>query len=972
VIHTYATPGSYSAKVTISNCVNTTGSTSRSATVGVSQGSLTASFAANDVTCQFSQCSASVGQSVAFLDSSVGATYWDYDWNHATSGPTGCNFTDNDHTTPVAAHAFTTAGTYYPCLRVRGASGASAGTVHVKAIVVGNTTQTPAVVVSGATTGTVNVSQTISAAASNCTPASNGWTWSTNGGTIGGSATGSSISVAWSTTGNKTVTASNSACGSASGSLVVNVGAAGPTPPTAQFVYTPSTPKVGDVVTFNAASSTNVVAGSTYAWDFGFGLVNGGSTILHSFSSDGNYSVQLVITPPGCSSASCKGSITHTVYVGQANAPVFTMSPPNPRATEDVIFDGRLSPNVVPGSLYGWSFGDGSPSAFGEAVAHTFGTPGTYTVQLIISPPGCTGNCYALSSVSIVVGPAPPVSARFTASVACGYTLGVDTCQAKTAKGVTLTAVDPNATSYSWSFGDGSSGSGRQLSHTWQAPGTYTVTLATTLGTASSVSTKSFVVTGAPPPKYKKIVLPSAFTTSTSPVQTSDLYLYNPSSSSLEVTFEFRRRGTVEDNPPRFATVLPPGAVYYTPDMLRNGFHLSDVSGFLIVTAKSETIEPLATAFNTRSATLGKLFGLAFSAASVPSSSSSASTSSPAQHLVGLADDADRQATFGLSNPSEQIATYKLRFFDKDGHFLRETSDASLGAYSQKVFGLEEIRGTLGIANLTDYRVEVESSAGPRPFPFANDVRTASGDPSLIQPTTTASSRVYLLGVGNGPGVKKSVLQTDLVVANVGGVAAQSTVALTKVTTGKAATTANPSTVAVPAGATLRLPDVLAKQLGSKSGFGVLTVTSTGAAGDYPAVFAETYDNTNPKLRFGQRIVPLTDADAAATGQKIVLLGLRQDYQNRTTVWLFNPGGTPATCTVVYRSLTGVIVGSKSVTLAAGQARQLGPTDHPIAKTGVPNGLVVEVQVTAGKVLAAGQVSSTPTNDLAFVRGTVR
>ena len=199
----------------------------------------------------------------------------------------------------------------------------------------------------------------------------------------------------------------------------------------------------------------------------------------------------------------------------------------------------------------------------------------------------------------------------------------------------------------------------------------------------------------------------------------------------------------------------------------------------------------------------------------------------------------------------------------------------------------------------------------------------------------------------------------------------QTSVQLTKVSAKAAAPQA--VQVAVPPGATTRLANVLLGQFGLRSGVGVLTVSSTSPTGVYPIVQAESYDNANPQQRFGQGLVALTDDDAADSSQKLVLVGLRQDNLNKTTLWLFNPSGDGGEYDLVYRDLAGNVLGTlRSAKVAAGQVRQFLSSQHPIKKGGAPNGFTVEVVVKSGKALAAAQVVRSGSNDPAYVPGVVR
>src|SRR6185436_12037666 len=93
----------------------------------------------------------------------------------------------------------------------------------------------------------------------------------------------------------------------------------------------------------------------------------------------------------------------------------------------------------------------------------------------------------------------PPV-ARFT------FTCSLLSCSFD-ASGSTA---DAGIVSYSWSFGDSTSGSGVTTSHSFEATGAYTVTLTVTdtSGQQSSKSKKVSVVSNAPPPAENYFTVP--------------------------------------------------------------------------------------------------------------------------------------------------------------------------------------------------------------------------------------------------------------------------------------------------------------------------------------------------------------------------------------------------------------------------------------------------------------------------------
>jgi len=69
------------------------------------------------------------------------------------------------------------------------------------------------------------------------------------------------------------------------------------TPPLASFTWTPSKPKVGEAITFDAsASASNGVAIICYQWDFGDGEQATGKIVTHTYATAGTYIIKLNVT----------------------------------------------------------------------------------------------------------------------------------------------------------------------------------------------------------------------------------------------------------------------------------------------------------------------------------------------------------------------------------------------------------------------------------------------------------------------------------------------------------------------------------------------------------------------------------------------------------------------------------------------------------------------------------------------------
>jgi PKD repeat protein len=730
----------------------------------------------------------------------------------------------------------------------------------------------------------------------------------------------------------------------------------------------PASGQIGQSYNFTATGS-NCTAG-TWTWAVtpdGTATPNG-SSVSVTWPTAGTKSVRAT------SSGNCP-TATRTVTIANPNAggmtAQFTFTPAIPQVNQNVTFDGSSSTGSP--VVYFWEFGHNGATAFGPTATYQYPAGGSYTVKLTISKDCTSGTCTSQASTTrvVTVATGPQLSAAFDTSATCTTDITGERCEARTGQVVSFTATGTGATSHSWNFGDGTA-TGPQATHTWAQPGAYTVQLTVGSGTATASASRLFIVSGQPVAQTKSVVLPWIAQTRGALNQSSDLYVHNPTSAPIEVKLQFRRRGLPESTPPEATRTIQPGATLFVADVLDGLFHRENVAGFVTVVVENGTMEPVINSFNTTFQTDGSQFGQTVPGVSLSRTTSAAGSeaTSRMQHLVGLNDNDDRLAYFGISNPSEQTVSYRLRFFNKLGQQIGQPANLAVGGFTQKQFQVREIREQFGITDIDDYRVEIETTSGGLLFPYGANLRRASEDPSFVGAGSSASSKVYLVGALSSPGLNNSIWQSDIVLSNTG-----TDVALTDMWFTPVGTNTNPTqkvTLTLQPGETQRLANVIADKWGIKNAAGVLILDSDAPKNVFPVVQGESYDNAQPAKKFGQTIPSFTDEDAAGTGRAHHLVGLRQDAKNRTTYWLFNPGTTTGEYEVVYRALDGSVLGTLDVLLGAGRARQVSPSQHPIPKAGVPDGFSVQVKVKNGKVLSAAQVVNNATNDPAYVKGELR
>jgi len=209
------------------------------------------------------------------------------------------------------------------------------------------------------------------------------------------------------------------------------------------------------------ADPTGIIDG--YAWDFGDGGSSYEQNPIHTYATEGNYSVKLVIAGKG-GSDEIRLNNTITVLIGM-KTPVsgFTASPVFGYAPLNVSFTDTSSGSI---SQYEWSMGDGTSSSE-QNPSHQYTEPGVYTVGLVVS--GQAGNSAEVKKDLITVEslPAAPI-ARFKADKRSG-TAPLDIQFQDLSSGV--------VTSWNWDLGDGTITDEKDPVMKYTKAGVYAVTL---------------------------------------------------------------------------------------------------------------------------------------------------------------------------------------------------------------------------------------------------------------------------------------------------------------------------------------------------------------------------------------------------------------------------------------------------------------------------------------------------------------
>lgn len=208
----------------------------------------------------------------------------------------------------------------------------------------------------------------------------------------------------------------------------------------------------------------------TYLWEFGDSTTSTTQNPTHAYSAAGTYTVSLTVTN---SAGSNKTSKAIAVTAAPQLSADFAATPTSGNVPLTTKFTAT---NVSAGlSTFKWDFGDGTQTS-GATVSHTYTASGNYTVTLTAS--GTAGSAPTVTKTNFI-----QTSNALKAAFAANRTLGVAPMRV---------AFDDQSSgtinSYTWNFGDGSTGTDSNPVHTYRKPGTYVATLTVKGPAGTSVS----------------------------------------------------------------------------------------------------------------------------------------------------------------------------------------------------------------------------------------------------------------------------------------------------------------------------------------------------------------------------------------------------------------------------------------------------------------------------------------------------
>jgi len=230
------------------------------------------------------------------------------------------------------------------------------------------------------------------------------------------------------------------------------------TPPDVHFTTT-NTVYCSIPATVTFSNTTTGSGPITYLWDFGdLTTSTQANPPPHTYSTTGNYTVTLTATDVnGCTGTySVNNYITVQSYNGS-----FTGTTSICEDDAAATFTNTTAPPITSST---WNFGDNTTGS-GTTVNHVYTDPGTYTVRLITQGGACIDTVYN----TITVNPKPSIDFNFTPNAPCPPPATLQ-----------FNNLTVNGNTYLWDFGDNTTSTATNPSHTYTNQGPYDVTLVAT------------------------------------------------------------------------------------------------------------------------------------------------------------------------------------------------------------------------------------------------------------------------------------------------------------------------------------------------------------------------------------------------------------------------------------------------------------------------------------------------------------
>ena len=249
-------------------------------------------------------------------------------------------------------------------------------------------------------------------------------------------------------------------------------------------------------VVFDASRSTGDII--TAYWDFGDGGYAYGKRVVHTYNVPGTYIVTLTVYDPARRSASA--SVTITVLQPSGQPPTLTLFEPQISGLT-VTINGVTLPGT-PGTTITrihWIWGDGSEEDHWFPASHTYPKAGRYPIIVTSFQSDGLSTSKSLTVIVSQEETRPPVA---------DFTYSPSNPKVNETIQFTDMSYDPDGyiISWSWDFGDGTTSTRQNPTHSYSTKGNYRVCLTVTDNTgAKNTACKTVTVEAAQEPTLEVI-----------------------------------------------------------------------------------------------------------------------------------------------------------------------------------------------------------------------------------------------------------------------------------------------------------------------------------------------------------------------------------------------------------------------------------------------------------------------------------
>ena len=235
-------------------------------------------------------------------------------------------------------------------------------------------------------------------------------------------------------------------------------------------------------------------------WSFGDGTSSAVSSPTHTYATCGTYTISHIIqvnNPNGV--LTCADSTVQTVTIlctTPCNLTASFTSSNIAGAATNVLAFVNTTISFAPGDSIRWTFGDGTVS-YDVNPTHTFANYGTYNVCLRIvrnlnipgAPPCVSEVCHTVT-----------LTATNPCNITAAFSTQANPSQSNSFVFTNLSTPTSTANSASWTFGDGSGGTGNTVTHVYSQSGTYIVCLHITVNNTCTRDTCHTITVTVPNP----------------------------------------------------------------------------------------------------------------------------------------------------------------------------------------------------------------------------------------------------------------------------------------------------------------------------------------------------------------------------------------------------------------------------------------------------------------------------------------